>query len=76
MKWDCLIIGALGTGQIQIANSKHIEIPPSQQRRAWMLEFCDTMLGWVRAARATGCPMLCCVTRKSTWDLREGVSCA
>jgi hypothetical protein len=44
LKWDCLTIGALGIGQIQIANSKHIEIDPSQKRRAWMLEFCDTML--------------------------------
>jgi hypothetical protein len=44
LKWDCLTIGALGIGQIQIANSKHIEIDPAQKRRAWMLEFCDTML--------------------------------
>jgi hypothetical protein len=46
LKWDCLTIGALGTGQIQIANSKHIEIDPGQNRRAWMLEFCDTMLAF------------------------------
>lgn len=44
LKWDCLTIGALGTGQIQIADSKRIEIDPSQKRRAWMLEFCDTVL--------------------------------
>ena len=46
LKWDCLTIGALGIGQIQIANSKHIEIDPTQKRRAWMLEFCDTMLAF------------------------------
>lgn len=46
LKWDCLTIGALGIGQIQIANSKHIEIDPRQKRRAWMLEFCDTMLAF------------------------------
>ena len=46
LQWDCLTIGALGIGQIQIANSKHIEIDPSQKRRAWMLEFCDTMLAF------------------------------
>ena len=40
LKWDCLTLGALGTGQIQIADSKRIEIDPSQKRRAWMLEFC------------------------------------
>ena len=44
LQWNCLTIGALGTGQIQIANSKRIEIDSSQKRRAWMLEFCDTVL--------------------------------
>ncbi len=43
-RWDCLTIGALGKGQIQIANAKHLEIDASKTRRAWMLEFCDTML--------------------------------
>ena len=46
LKWDCLTLGALGTGQIQIADSKRIEIDPSQKRRAWMLEFCDTVLAF------------------------------
>ncbi|MCL4787664.1 MAG: hypothetical protein KJ070_12855 [Verrucomicrobia bacterium] len=46
LKWDCLTIGALGTGQIQIADSKHIEIDPTQKRRAWMLEFCETVLAF------------------------------
>ena len=44
LKWSCLTIGALGTGQIQIANSKHIEIDSTKSRRAWMLEFCDNVL--------------------------------
>ncbi len=46
LKRDCLTIGALGTGQIQIADSKRIEIDPSQTRRAWMLGFCDTVLAF------------------------------
>jgi len=46
LKWKCLTIGALGTGQIQIADSKRIGIDPSQKRRAWMLEFCDTVLAF------------------------------
>jgi hypothetical protein len=46
LQWACLTIGALGTGQIQIADSKRIEIDPSQKRRAWMLEFCDTVLAF------------------------------
>jgi hypothetical protein len=44
LKWSCLTIGALGTGQIQIANSKHIEIDATKSRRAWMLDFCDNVL--------------------------------
>ncbi len=46
LKWNCLTLGALGTGQIQIADSKRIEIDPHQKRRAWMLEFCDTVLAF------------------------------
>jgi hypothetical protein len=44
LKWSCLTIGALGAGQIQIANSKHIEIDATKTRRSWMLEFCDNVL--------------------------------
>lgn len=46
LNWECLTLGALGTGQIQIADSKRIAIDPSQKRRAWMLEFCDTVLAF------------------------------
>jgi len=42
--WDCLRIGALGWGQIQIANSNRISIRPRYSRKAWMLELCDVML--------------------------------
>jgi len=42
--WDCLTIGALGWGQIQIANSNIITVNPQYPRRTWMIEFCDTML--------------------------------
>ena len=44
LKWSCLTLGALGAGQIQIANSRHIEIDSTKTRRAWMLEFCDNVL--------------------------------
>jgi hypothetical protein len=44
LMWSCLTLGALGWGQIQIADSKHIEINRSMSRRAWMLEFCDNVL--------------------------------
>lgn len=42
--WDCLTVGALGWGQIQIANSNVITVNPHYSRKAWMIEFCDTML--------------------------------
>lgn len=42
--WDCLTIGALGWGQIQIANSNKITINPGYSRKTWMLELCDTLL--------------------------------
>jgi len=44
LDWDCLRIGALGWGQVQIANSNHISIRPRYSRKAWMLELCDVML--------------------------------
>ena len=42
--WDCLAIGALGWGQIQIANANKVKIVPKNSRKKWMLELCDTML--------------------------------
>lgn len=42
--WDCLTIGALGWGQIQIANSNYITLKPQFSRRLWMLEMCDALL--------------------------------
>ncbi|MFH1686223.1 MAG: hypothetical protein ABIE70_01720 [bacterium] len=42
--WDCLTIGALGWGQIQIANSNVVTVNPGYARKRWMLEFCDVML--------------------------------
>jgi hypothetical protein len=44
LSWDCLTIGALGWGQIQIANSNEITLNPGCSRRNWMLELCDTLL--------------------------------
>lgn len=46
LSWECLTIGALGWGQIQIANSNRIEINPHYSRKKWMLELCDVMLSF------------------------------
>lgn len=44
LSWDCLTIGALGWGQIQIANANIITINEGYSRKKWMLELCDVML--------------------------------
>lgn len=44
LMWDCLNIGALGWGQIQIANSNYIHIVRQYPRRTWMIELCDHVL--------------------------------
>jgi hypothetical protein len=46
LSWDCLTIGALGWGQIQIANSNRIEIHPQYSRKKWMLELCDALMAF------------------------------
>ena len=42
--WDCLTLGALGWGQIQIANSHFITTNPGYSRKTWMIELCDNLL--------------------------------
>jgi hypothetical protein len=42
--WDCLTIGALGWGQIQIANSNNVKINKNYSRKLWMIELCDILL--------------------------------
>ena len=44
--WDCLTIGALGWGQIQIANANNINIVQGYSRKQWMLELCDAALNF------------------------------
>ena len=43
LQWDCLTIGALGWGQIQIANSNYISINTNTTRKEWMLQLCDNL---------------------------------
>lgn len=44
LDWECLTVGALGWGQIQIANSNIIKVVKGYSRKKWMLQLCDTML--------------------------------
>lgn len=43
LSWKCLTIGALGWGQIQIANSDVIDVLPQYSRKKWMLKLCDAL---------------------------------
>lgn len=44
--WTCLTIGALGWGQIQIANANTVKLVPGNLRKKWMLELCAIMLNF------------------------------
>jgi len=44
LSWDCLSIGALGWGQLQIANSNKITVIDKNSRKRWMIEMCDRLI--------------------------------
>lgn len=44
LDWECLTVGALGWGQIQIANSNNIRTVEQNSRKEWMLQLCDVMI--------------------------------
>ena len=44
LDWDCLTVGALGWGQIQIANANHVHVRDRYSRKEWMLQLCDAMI--------------------------------
>jgi len=46
LSWQCLTIGALGWGQIQIANANNIMLNPNYIRKAWMIDLCDQVLAF------------------------------
>ena len=46
LSWDCLTIGALGWGQIQIANARNIVVNHRYSRKKWMLQLCDILFDY------------------------------
>lgn len=46
LEWTCLTIGALGWGQIQIANSNTVNTDHTLTRKTWMLKLCEIMLAF------------------------------
>jgi len=43
VKWNCLTLGALGWGQIQIANANTVILDDTYTRKRWMLDLCDRL---------------------------------
>lgn len=43
LDWSCLTVGALGWGQIQIADSNNIKVNDTNTRKKWMLQLCDVL---------------------------------
>ena len=43
LDWSCLTLGALGWGQIQIANSNILNVELTNTRKKWMLQLCDAL---------------------------------
>jgi hypothetical protein len=69
--WDCLTIGALGWGQIQIANSNFLSIHPGCSRRRWMLEFCDVMIEFYPEIAKIGDRMARFEQVRAFWEGKE-----
>jgi len=44
--WSCLTLGALGWGQIQIANANNLKFLDNTDRKAWMLSLCDKLFAF------------------------------
>ena len=44
LSWDCLTIGALGWGQIQIANASKTVVDEYSSRKTWMIRLCEVLL--------------------------------
>ena len=44
LSWDCLTLGALGWGQIQLANANTVTVLPNNTRKNWMIAMCNNVL--------------------------------
>ena len=44
LDWECLTVGALGWGKIQIANANDVRVRHQYSRKRWMLQLCDAMM--------------------------------
>jgi hypothetical protein len=73
LDWSCLTIGALGWGQLQIANANRICVSPST-RHMWMLALCDALLHFYpREIEKVGARITYFEAAKERWLQREDV---
>lgn len=71
LDWGCLTIGALGWGQIQIANANNVSVKPANSRRQWMLELCDALFAFYpREIEKIDKRIECFRRVKQSWDNR------
>lgn len=74
LDWDCLTVGALGWGQIQIANSNNIRTLEGRSRKEWMLQFCDVMMEFYpREIEKIGERIRRFEKVRAEWDAKEDV---
>jgi hypothetical protein len=72
LQWNCLTLGALGKGQIQIADSNKLSITPMYSRRAWMIELCDRLLAFYpREIEKIGKRVSHFEVVKASWEARR-----
>ena len=78
LSWDCLTIGALGWGQVQIANASVVTVIEGNSRKKWMLQLRDTLeAGSIRdlvkgvALALARCPVLVDETRDTLSTYQE-----
>ncbi|MFP4501734.1 MAG: hypothetical protein ACLFTT_12090 [Candidatus Hydrogenedentota bacterium] len=76
LDWDCLTVGALGWGQIQITNSNRIALIDGNSRRQWMLTLCEVMLGFYpRELEKIQERMVHFEGIKTAWEQRDDIWC-
>ena len=73
LAWECLTIGALGWGQVQIANAQRITIQERYPRKRWMLERCERLAEFYpREIEKTTGRMEHFRKVKAHWEQKEG----
>lgn len=46
LSWQCLTVGNLGWGQVQIANTKNIIVDKTVTRQEWLMDFCERTISF------------------------------